>query len=435
MLKKEVLAILVCSLAICMSLSAQNNQALTAINIYADVDTDFNADRAEESTDICYLICGDANYSETINILDVTYLINFLYKDGPEPIAFKLGDANSSGNINILDATFLIAYLYKDGTAPDGYPPLIEIVNLHPGDYIVNGTANISDTSTTRVVLWAKTDRWYVQPTIGEPFTIIQSDGTWSNYTNPWNRIVALLVSSSYVPGSTRDYHPSQDPGVICWDEYPDRSLKYINWSNYRWRIKNADLIDPGPNYFSDDTSNVMVDQEGRMHLKIDHRDDRWYCAELVLDHSLGYGVYKFKVDSRIDSLDYNSIFAGFIYETTNQEFDIEFSQRLAAPFNAQYVAQPWYTPGNIEFFNMPVSSQTSHSFEWRPDRIVFNSWNGHSDSPTLTTLIHSWTYTGGDIPIPGNERMIFNLYLFGGETPVQGIEDEVIITSFEYSD
>ena len=33
-----------------------------------------------------YAICGDIDGSGSINILDVTYLVNYLYKDGPEPI-------------------------------------------------------------------------------------------------------------------------------------------------------------------------------------------------------------------------------------------------------------------------------------------------------------------------------------------------------------
>jgi hypothetical protein len=434
MSKKTVLAILFFCIVIFVIQSSKADQPLQS----ADGSVGLQIPAASNSTnDIAYACdytCGDANSDGNVNVSDAVYIINYVFVGGNPPFPLAAGDPNGDRSCNVSDAVFIINYIFIGGSDPVACPFLIKIVNLQPGDGIVNGTANILDTTLYRVVLWAKTDRWYVQPSVANPYTIVQSDGNWSNSTYPWDRMVALLVDLSYSPGSTRDYHPSMDPGVICWDEYPDKSVKYFNWSNFRWRIKNADFVDPGPNYFSDDAANVMVDPQDRLHLKIDYRDSRWYCAEVVLDHSLGYGLYTFKVDSRIDSLDFNTIFAGFIYETINQEFDIEFSQRLANPFNAQYVAQPWYTPGNIEFFNMPSSSQTSHSFEWRPDRIVFNSWNGHADTPTLGTLIHTWTYTGDDIPIPGNERMIFNLYLFGGESPIQGVGDEVIVTSFEYS-
>ncbi len=435
LLKKAAIIILFCVLVTSLSQSAKGGQPSYPSRDGDAAETSFAFDQIDESNYACDYICGDANGDQTVNISDAVFIINYIFIGGETPYPIEAADANGDRSCNVSDAVFIINHVFIGGPAPVACPFLINIVNLQPGDNTVNGTANITDTTLYRVVLWAKTDRWYVQPSIANPYTVVQSDGSWSNSTYPWDRMVALLVDLSYVPGSIRDYHPTMDPGVVCWDEYPDKSIKYFNWSNHRWRIKKGDLLGPGPNYFSDDTANVWIDQQNRLHLKIDYRDNRWYCSEVVLDHSLGYGLYKFKLDSRVDSLDYNTIFAGFIYETINEEFDIEFSQRLADPYNAQYVAQPWYTAGNIEFFNMPGSSQTSHSFEWRPDRIVFNSWNGHSDTPTPSTLIHTWTYTGEDIPIPGSERMIFNLYLFGGEAPVQAIEDEAIITSFQYTE
>lgn len=61
--------------------------------------------------------CGDANRDDGINLLDVMYLINYLYKGGPTPEP-GLADVNNSGSINILDATYLINYLYKEGPEP-----------------------------------------------------------------------------------------------------------------------------------------------------------------------------------------------------------------------------------------------------------------------------------------------------------------------------
>lgn len=63
-------------------------------------------------------INGDANRSGVINALDVTYLINFLYKHGPAPNPAVAGDANCNGVINALDVTRLINFLYKHGLAP-----------------------------------------------------------------------------------------------------------------------------------------------------------------------------------------------------------------------------------------------------------------------------------------------------------------------------
>ncbi len=68
---------------------------------------------AEES-----FLFGDVNGDWEINILDITYLINYLYKGGNPPADLNDGDTNGDCIINLLDITRLISYLYKNGPAP-----------------------------------------------------------------------------------------------------------------------------------------------------------------------------------------------------------------------------------------------------------------------------------------------------------------------------
>jgi hypothetical protein len=63
-------------------------------------------------------ICGDANGDGSINILDITFIINYLYKGGPAPDPAESADVNNSGSVNILDVTYLINYIYKEGAEP-----------------------------------------------------------------------------------------------------------------------------------------------------------------------------------------------------------------------------------------------------------------------------------------------------------------------------
>jgi len=95
----------------------------------ADLDNNGSIDIAAGSTmDSLYILfnenalpvtCGDADDSKAINLLDVTHLINYLYKGGPPPTPYACaGDANMTINVNILDATHLINYLYKGGPPP-----------------------------------------------------------------------------------------------------------------------------------------------------------------------------------------------------------------------------------------------------------------------------------------------------------------------------
>ncbi len=84
--------------------------------------TVYNPDQTDSDHDgvgdACIFICGDANGSGTVNILDVSYIINFLYKHGPAPNPLQAADANNSGGMNILDVSYLINFLYKGGPAP-----------------------------------------------------------------------------------------------------------------------------------------------------------------------------------------------------------------------------------------------------------------------------------------------------------------------------
>jgi len=67
----------------------------------------------------CSSICGDPDGDGSITILDITFVINYLYKDGPAPDPMEYADVNNSGSINILDVIHLINYLYKSGPEPD----------------------------------------------------------------------------------------------------------------------------------------------------------------------------------------------------------------------------------------------------------------------------------------------------------------------------
>ena len=63
-------------------------------------------------------LCGDCQVDKKVNLLDIVYLINYKYKDGPPPVPLDHGDVNSDGNVNILDIISIINYKYKNGPAP-----------------------------------------------------------------------------------------------------------------------------------------------------------------------------------------------------------------------------------------------------------------------------------------------------------------------------
>ncbi|MCK4386050.1 MAG: immune inhibitor A, partial [candidate division Zixibacteria bacterium] len=65
-------------------------------------------------------IRGDANGDGKVDVIDVVYLINYLFKEGPAPVPFEAGDANSDGKVNVDDIVYLINYLFGEGPPPRG---------------------------------------------------------------------------------------------------------------------------------------------------------------------------------------------------------------------------------------------------------------------------------------------------------------------------
>jgi hypothetical protein len=63
-------------------------------------------------------LCGDANGDSEVGIADVVYLVNYMFKSGPEPNPLWVADCNQNGDIDIVDAVYLTNYLFKAGPPP-----------------------------------------------------------------------------------------------------------------------------------------------------------------------------------------------------------------------------------------------------------------------------------------------------------------------------
>ncbi|MGB2803411.1 MAG: right-handed parallel beta-helix repeat-containing protein [Candidatus Zixiibacteriota bacterium] len=63
-------------------------------------------------------VLGDANSDGIVDIGDVVYLINYLYRDGDPPNPIEAGDCNCDEIVDLGDLVYLINYLYKGGPPP-----------------------------------------------------------------------------------------------------------------------------------------------------------------------------------------------------------------------------------------------------------------------------------------------------------------------------
>ena len=70
----------------------------------------------------CVGITGNADGLGEINVQDLTFMVNYLFKSGPTPPCPNEGDVNGDTRINVNDLTYLVNYLFKQGPAPLSCP-------------------------------------------------------------------------------------------------------------------------------------------------------------------------------------------------------------------------------------------------------------------------------------------------------------------------
>ena len=116
-------------------------------------------------------------------------------------------------------AAMLLAGTHPPPTAAE---PTIEFSRVPPA--AEGGTAQIATIEGRvigarggqRIVLYARSGDWYVQPFADEPFTAIQADSTWRSSTHLGREYAALLVDAEYRPPARTPSLPGIGGGVAA---------------------------------------------------------------------------------------------------------------------------------------------------------------------------------------------------------------------------
>jgi hypothetical protein len=214
-----------------------------------------------------------------------------------------------------------------------------------------------------------------------------------------------------------------------------------LRFAGFDWLAKTSNvLVGPGPNYFSDSSDNVSVDDQGRLHLHVTRdASGQWRASEVVVQQSFGYGTYTFKLDGPPNELDVNVIFGMFTWNDDpaehHRELDIEIARwGKASATNGRYTVQPYELPDRMfDFQQPPAGAQTSQRIDWQPERVRFQSWMGWAENPPSSdAMIATRTFDSG-VPRPGGEQTRMNLWLDGGAAPQDTTGTEVIVSGFEF--
>jgi len=281
-----------------------------------------------------------------------------------------------------------------------------------------------------KIVLYAKSGKWWVQPLVDQPLTVVRPNSKWTNATHLGTEYAALLVKDGYRPEKVLDALPQTGGDILATAVAPGAARPpspVLDFSGYQWRLRDAPSSRGGRNEYS--SSNISVDEKGAMHLRISKTEKDWSCAETSLTRNLGYGTYEFVVRG-LETLEPAAVFSMFTYDYAsgslrNREMDIEIG-RWGDPVNknAQYALQPFDVATNVYRFNVPPGTLT-FSFRWEQGRIHFRTLRG-------SNLVSEHTFTAG-VPPPGIESVRVAFYVYRAAVVKLQHPMEVVIERFTY--
>jgi hypothetical protein len=292
-----------------------------------------------------------------------------------------------------------------------------------------------------RIVLFTKTNVWYIQPYSSAPFTTIDSNSNWKSDTHFGIEYAALLVDPSFTPPTQTKTLPSKGGPVAAIARVRGTGFERVaqsveprnlRFSGFDWQVR-SEPSDRGGLSSQYEPANASIDPQGRLHLKITRNGNGWKCAEIRLLDSLGYGTYTFTVENT-GHLEPAAVIGFYTFDEgaprqNYREMNIELS-RWGDPLNksAQYAVQPFYIPANVVRFSAP-NGKVSHSLRWSPGRADFRSVATDARSGTA---IADYSFTSG-VPSPGEETVFISLYAYGVARSPLTRETEVIVDRFEY--
>jgi hypothetical protein len=292
-----------------------------------------------------------------------------------------------------------------------------------------------------RIVVYARSGPWWVQPWPDKPFIPIQPDHTWSTPTHLGFEYAALLVDPGYEPPPTMDVNPTPGGSVAMVETVKGvgaiqlAPTKPLRFSGYDWNVRTIAGDRGGLNNFYDG-DNAWTDASGALHLRMKKRADRWACAEVELSRSLGYGTYIITVDdtSHLEPAAVLSLntFDDWGGDQHFRELDVETS-RWGDPNNknnAQFGIQPFYIPGNLAPFTQPAGTLT-HSFHWEDGRASFKTVRGSSVRAGVP-VVSEHVFTSG-VPTPGEEKFQFLFYVVASDKNPLQHENDVVVEKFQY--
>jgi hypothetical protein len=215
-----------------------------------------------------------------------------------------------------------------------------------------------------------------------------------------------------------------------------------IIWAGHTWNVTTGGMAGVAQG----SASNVVVDANGYLHLKITNNAGAWTAAELFTTDKLGFGTYQWQIDGAVDRLDKNVVVglypygpaAGIGNDGTN-EIDIEYARwGNSAWDNGNWTVYPSSgsaVGSSTYMFSLNGGTSTTSTFVWSSTSIAFRSQAGFKAIGDTSGTINKWTYAPSN---PGTNLpqqalpLGMNLWCYQAP-PSDGQNVEIIIRSFQF--
>lgn len=196
-------------------------------------------------------------------------------------------------------------------------------------------------------------------------------------------------------------------------------------WSGINWRV------------ISEVGNSTWVDDQGRLHMRLQKIGDTWYCTTLESPYKVKYGKFMWNISSPSLNLERNTSIGMFTYADDSHEIDIEINQWPG------YDEHLWFTnqPGSIDgypsntycsiYSDSPYLDATNITYiiDWEPTYINYSVTN--SDG----LVISNWNYTN-ESEIPHVESTICQYFgTVANFTPQNEQTKEIVFNSFQYTE